>query len=546
MRAVREMVKTYRQADKPAAPAGLAARTARIALEEARRGGGDAPRRQLQTPVPREQRESRERSPAAVNPVFPGQKKSPGWGERPTAADLDREFARLKEEVLREIPKGWRTWLFHPAWTVAASVIFICALLIHFSPRLNQVETRFLPSMPLTRDDDVVRRIRERERLPASQPRQMDEAVPGAAGAAPILQEAAVINAMPEVLVAIPPAVVPAATSATAPVQAETPAPPEESPAPDSGDSHPELPSGPTPIEILESLGEKTRALAANDDSRVVVLDALDAAGAPQLIERLPAYDPAERIQSLITLAGMQMATGEFVDAWQTVGLLERYDADAAAALGVTLRDLELAAKAKEASKEKEEEAAPPPEPEPEPEPVPEQKPEPVPEPAPEPESEPAPEPESVPSAEEAAPEASAPEYAPYLEPLEPLDPPEAPPLSFVRVPVPESAPVPPPDAWLRSGSGESVYVDTPVAPGTGDALSSVIRNGESAIVSQDVPEIREESPMIIPPAAAYMPVPMVPVVIVPAPVPPPSQYVRPPPTPGRRPFTTDPYFRDY
>ncbi|MDR0363321.1 MAG: hypothetical protein LBJ46_11665 [Planctomycetota bacterium] len=29
----------------------------------------------------------------------------------------------------------WRMWFFHPAWTVAASVVFICALLVHLSPR---------------------------------------------------------------------------------------------------------------------------------------------------------------------------------------------------------------------------------------------------------------------------------------------------------------------------------------------------------------------------------------------------------------------------
>ncbi len=572
MRAVRETVKAYRQADKPAAPAGLATRTARAALEEARRSGAVSPSPKASAPRERHERSGR---PHAAAPFAPPPKRPVG-PECPTAADLDREFARLKEEVLREIPKGWRTWLFHPAWTVAAAVIFLCALLIHFSPRLNQLETRFLPSMPLTRDDDVVRRIRERERLPASQPRRAGDAVPGAAGAAPILQEAVAINAIPEVpvaaarLISVRPAVqpdeqpdaLPDAQPAAEPVQ------PDERPAPEPGDSGPELPPGPTPIGVLESLGEKTRALAGNGDARVVILNGPDAAAAPQLIERPPAYDPAERIRSLTALAGMQMASGEFVDAWQTVGLLERYDDAAAAALGVTLRDVEKAVRAKD--------AAPPPEqkpeqkPEPEPEPVPAHKPEP--EPAPEPDAalivvppeepssaapRPAP-PQSVPSALESVP--AAPAYAPHPEalpePVELPEPPEDPPLSFVWAPIVESVPEPaiaieesvslppvePPEIPILlpggngpwAGSRESAYVDTPVVRGIG--------TGEPTVAPQGTPGTWGGAAATYP-AAVYAPA--VPVVIVPAPIPASPVQTRAF-SPGRRPFTTDPYFRDY
>ncbi|MCL2001161.1 MAG: zf-HC2 domain-containing protein, partial [Planctomycetes bacterium] len=42
-----------------------------------------------------------------------------------------------RKKLLGEIPPNRRNWFYHPAWTVAASVIFICSLLIHFSSRHN-------------------------------------------------------------------------------------------------------------------------------------------------------------------------------------------------------------------------------------------------------------------------------------------------------------------------------------------------------------------------------------------------------------------------
>lgn len=423
MRSVRETVKQYRRIEKPSAPIGLATRTARRALESIGRG--------------------------AARPVPPAPKTAP------PAIDLDREFARLKEEVLREIPKGWRTWLFHPAWTVAAAVVFACAVLIHFSPRMNPVETRYIPTAPAGRDDDVVRKLRERERLPASMPRERgdEEAVPAIGSAEPILETAVIIN---ETVPDIP---VPAAPEAETAPEANVP---PESGESDEPESSPELPEGATPIELLESFGEKTRALAGSDDSGVVIWEEIDSGAVPQLIERPPAYDPAERIQSLTALAGMQMASGEFVDAWRTVGILEQYDTHAAAALGITLRDLELAAKARE-------EAAPEPIPEPVFEPIPESEPESVPAPEPEPEPEPVPEPEPLPEP-----------------PFDPAPAPEPPQVPVTTVTTPR----------------ESVYVDTLVVP-----------QPQSATV--------------------YAPMPMVPV-------------MTPPPPRPARPFTTDPYFREY
>ncbi len=84
--------------------------------------------------------------------------------------EMEEEFARFKAEVMREIPRGWRSWLYHPAWTVAASVIFLCSLLMHLSPRMQaRPETHYLAAAP-ARDSHAARQLRDRERLPAPVP----------------------------------------------------------------------------------------------------------------------------------------------------------------------------------------------------------------------------------------------------------------------------------------------------------------------------------------------------------------------------------------
>lgn len=190
-RAVRETVKAYREAERPAPPPGLAARAAAAALEQARV--------KRTAPV-----ESAPRPAAAPTP------------EAETRS-MEEEFARLKEEVLRDIPRGWRTWLFHPAWTIAAGVMVLFALAIHESPRMRQAETRYVP-IAASRDDAVSRRMRERERLPEVRHPELPETA--------ALQEAAMLAEEPA-----PPA-------ASAPVlavqSASIPQPEAAAPAPES------------------------------------------------------------------------------------------------------------------------------------------------------------------------------------------------------------------------------------------------------------------------------------------------------------------------
>ncbi len=125
-----------------------------------------------------------------------------------------------------------------------------------------------------------------------------------------------------------------------------------EAPAPAAAPS----PAEPIPPEMLESLSAKTAEAA--EAAPVVIMNLPEADEAPQLIARPRGYDVAERVQSLTTLAGMQMAEGEFGDAGKTIALLETYDAAAAGALARTLGHLERAAREKAEAERLEKEAA--------------------------------------------------------------------------------------------------------------------------------------------------------------------------------------------
>lgn len=126
MRAIRETVKTYRQAARPRPPAGLARRAADLALKEAR---GQSPEVDAEAIV--------SRSFAAALPKAAQETDDVRVRNEATQAMIEQEFDRLKREVVGEMRVGWRTWLFHPGWAIAAGALFVLSILIVYSPRMS-------------------------------------------------------------------------------------------------------------------------------------------------------------------------------------------------------------------------------------------------------------------------------------------------------------------------------------------------------------------------------------------------------------------------
>ncbi|MCC8179301.1 MAG: hypothetical protein LIP23_00080, partial [Planctomycetes bacterium] len=155
--AILETVKTYRRAPRPAVPAGLADRAASAALRQASR------------PEPVEAG----KEPAAAQ-------QEAVVLEMPGKPDQD-ELEYINQSMPARL--GWREWFFHPAWTVAAGVIFVCAILIHLSPRQNHwftqspveyypIETR---TVSTSMAEPPARRLSDR--LPAPLERHQSQAV---------------------------------------------------------------------------------------------------------------------------------------------------------------------------------------------------------------------------------------------------------------------------------------------------------------------------------------------------------------------------------
>lgn len=176
MREIRDTVKAYRQIPHPKPPAGLAARVAEAAVREADTGAVGL----LRGRIP---------SAAALASSLDHMAAEPQLTPREREAKMEEEFNKLKDELQGEMRRGWRTWLFHPAWAVAASVAFLCTLAMHFSPRLNRYpDTVYV--RPSLEAESPARRIRERAPLPEAQPRATEDMPLEIAAASPILQQA--------------------------------------------------------------------------------------------------------------------------------------------------------------------------------------------------------------------------------------------------------------------------------------------------------------------------------------------------------------------
>lgn len=216
MRDVRETVKAYRQADPPSPPEGLARRTAALALELTRR---DTAVVAAAKPVPA-------RSELAAEPV-----ETTEPAETPTALVpvRDDEFDRMKQEVMGELKSSRRSILFHPGWAVAASVIFVCFLLIEYSPR-NASMRQPAREHSVTTESDRFSDMAEPTPLPA--PRTVEEKSNAPFSAAPpLLRQEKTLGRMD----ALPPSPATTAPSILQPESVPVPKPPES--MPDSGSS---------------------------------------------------------------------------------------------------------------------------------------------------------------------------------------------------------------------------------------------------------------------------------------------------------------------
>ena len=125
MREIRDTVKAYRQAPHPQPPPGLAARVADAAIKEADTGAVGL----LRGRIP---------SAASLAASLDHMAAEPAPSPREREAKMEEEFEKLKDELRGEMRRGWSSWLFHPAWAVAASVAFLFALALHFSPRYGR------------------------------------------------------------------------------------------------------------------------------------------------------------------------------------------------------------------------------------------------------------------------------------------------------------------------------------------------------------------------------------------------------------------------
>lgn len=116
---LREPVKHYRDIARPAVPMGLAERTEAKAL-------GAVPPVEALTEFEHASLAEAAKPLVAAAPASVPTPAQPASQKPESAESVQREIEELKAK---------RSWFFHPAWTVAASVFFIFAIVIHFSPR---------------------------------------------------------------------------------------------------------------------------------------------------------------------------------------------------------------------------------------------------------------------------------------------------------------------------------------------------------------------------------------------------------------------------
>lgn len=361
LKKIRDAVKVYRRAAPPTAPAGLAARTAALVLERRKTDSADAAESMPEA--------ERENGPAGIAPR----------PETDQPFDSDQDFEREKDRIICEAG-GWRARLFHPAWTVAASVLFVCAVLIHFSPRkdllfppLSEPTPERISETPAAKPTPPAGRKQKTARQATAKSAAAMDAKQDAvefSPRSPILVEAEALNAAPEPRQgndAADSADIAAQEAATAP----EPPPPQPGPAPMAAtmrsmpaqkmdepfgqgaagaesimmfDAAPPVAPMPDafamPEEAAAPLEPRSGETAAPP---AVVIDMAPPGEPPQLLARPQPIDDARSVLTLSFLAGLQMGERDFEGARQTIELIRKRDADEANRLARVLIDMLLA-----------------------------------------------------------------------------------------------------------------------------------------------------------------------------------------------------------
>ena len=194
--------------------------------------------------------------------------------------DLDRDYRRLKGEILAELPERRRLCLYHPAWTAAAALILLAAVWLRLGHRHEPMApSRKPPPASRTPADSIGG---ARERLPPSRP--------------------------------------------------------GSSPGPTS---RPAEPANPILAEAAVSLSEvQVGENQAAPEAEIIFL--ASPAAPPELIRRPRPVDAGKLALDLAALAGLQIGSGDWDDAKQTIGMLSKYSpekADELSSLLVSVRD---------------------------------------------------------------------------------------------------------------------------------------------------------------------------------------------------------------
>ncbi|MDR1611208.1 MAG: hypothetical protein LBT97_00325 [Planctomycetota bacterium] len=328
VKAVREAVKAYRSFPRAKAPEGLRDRLMRRVMESGR--PADATVELAAVARGRE----------AQPPLLP-------------AAIYREELEQI--ESMRRF--RWRTWFFHPAWTVAASVVFICAILIHLSPRRSLwFDESAQTGSPAPRISAKRRTTATGDAIAPAELRmdQQASAIPAEPVPPPNRPDPQETTNLPHQgsVSTLPPKVVRSLPSPLPPPAPVIPQPLYESyavsapavapeivyeqmniPAAGPPPPLPEFDSAVAPPPLFESNAASAPAVAP----KIMDYFGFPYAEPPPIVKRPESIDKIKLTLDLVFLAGMQMGQREFREAAKTIELLMPFHPEKAGELLVML-----------------------------------------------------------------------------------------------------------------------------------------------------------------------------------------------------------------